>query len=65
MFLPKGYKISNLNKTQVNGVTVHHGSKDDFHFAYWESKVMDIALVSQDLNPIEMIDLAEPLINEV
>ncbi len=64
-FLPKGYNISSLDKTQVKGIIVHHGSKSNFHFAYWKNDDMNIALISQDLSSMEMIDLAMPLINEV
>ena len=64
-FLPKGYRISSLDKTQIKGITVHHGSKNNFNFAYWNNNDMNIALISQDLDSMEMIDLAEPLINEV
>ena len=64
-FLPKGYNISSFDKTQVKGITVHHGSKNSFNFAYWNNNDMNIALISQDLNSMEMIDLATPLINEV
>lgn len=64
-FLPKEYKVSGLDKKVIKGITVHHGRKNDFHFAYWENKAMGIALVSQDISSSEMIDFATPLINEV
>ena len=64
-FLPKDYKVSNSNKTKINGITFHHGKEKNYNFAYWQQNEKTIALVSDNLSGIEMIDLAKPLMYEI
>ncbi len=64
-FLPKDYKSTlQSNKHEINGITVHHGQDKNYHFAYWQQNDKTIALISDSLTPVEMINLAGPLIYE-
>ena len=64
-FFPKDYHIVDSNKTEIDGITFHHGKKQNYNFAYWKQNEKTIALVSDSLTDMEMIDLAIPLVNEV
>ncbi len=64
-FLPKDYHIVKSDKTEINGTVFHHGTKQNYNFAYWKQNERTIALISDSLTYMEMIDLAMPLVNKV
>lgn len=68
-FLPKDHKIGNIHKTdkktEIDGIVFHHGTRKDYHFAYWKRSGNTIALVSDSLTGVEMIKLAMPLAKDI
>ncbi len=62
-FYPENHKFSHRGVTNVDGTKVYHGNTGSQNFAYWFTDEMTIVLISDNLLPQEMIDLATPLIN--
>ena len=61
-FLPKNFHISNHGTDSVNGVVFNYGKSKNYNVTYWKKNEKTIALISDSLSHIEMMDLALPLV---
>lgn len=63
--LPGNYAMPGCHKMEINGMTFFCGKNKDCHFAYWKQGGRTIALVGNDIESKDMIQLAMPIIKGV
>lgn len=62
---PENFNMPTCHKMDINGTTFYCGHEGNCNFTYWKENGKIIAILSETLSDMEMIDLVMPMVGQV